>query len=154
ATVRLDGSGSSDPRGQALTFLWDFTSTPAASAASLQNATTVSPSFVADQVGEFIVRLTVTDAAGHTATDSVTVSVSAPVDVAPTITLNPTDVSIVAGQAAMFDAAAAGSPTPSVQWQRSVNGGLTFKDIQGETSTTLSVQTIPGSDGDQFRAVF
>jgi hypothetical protein len=42
-----------------------------------------------------------------------------------------------------------------VQWQLSTNGGSTWSDIAGATSTTLAITKVPASDnGDQFRAVF
>ena len=78
ATVHLDGSLSRDPDGNPIAFFWDFTSTPAGSAAVLQDTATASPSLVADVAGDFVVRLTVTDSNGAAATDSVTVTVSPP----------------------------------------------------------------------------
>src|SRR5262249_11112654 len=43
--------------------------------------------------------------------------------VAPAITTQPMSLSINPGQTASFTAAASGSPTPTVQWQVSTNGG-------------------------------
>lgn len=72
---------------------------------------------------------------------------------APTVTTNPSNQTVVAGSAATFTAAATGTPTPTVQWQR--NG----VDISGATSTsyTTPATTISGgsaNNGDLFRAVF
>src|SRR5262249_25118157 len=58
-----------------------------------------------------------------------------PVNVAPSITTNPTNQTVNAGQTATFTAAATGTPTPTVQWQVSTNGGTSFSDISGATST-------------------
>jgi hypothetical protein len=41
-----------------------------------------------------------------------------------------------------------------VQWQVSTNGGTTFSNITGATSTTLSFITSAGQSGNQYRAVF
>lgn len=81
STVGLSGTASSDPNGDPLTYSWLLTSLPGGSAASLMNASTASPSFVADKLGTYGVQLTVTDPlhASATASVTVTVNVQAPV---------------------------------------------------------------------------
>ena len=59
--VRLDGGQSSDPKGHELYFAWSFVSVPAGSAAVLSNPTSVTPSFVADLPGDYVVRLVVSN---------------------------------------------------------------------------------------------
>jgi hypothetical protein len=76
---------------------------------------------------------------------------------APKITLQPTDETVSAPDPAVFTAAASGNPTPSVQWQVSTDGGLTFANITGNTSAltdTLVVGTYTTMDGYEYRAVF
>ena len=79
APVTLDGSGSSDPEGEALTFAW---SPPAAGVeVTLAGADTAAPSFTAPwQPGGLVFGLTVTDPDGLSASDEVTVAVR---DLAP-----------------------------------------------------------------------
>jgi len=72
----------------------------------------------------------------------------------PTITTQPTNQTVTAGQTATFTAAATGSPTPTVQWQVSTDGGVTFNNVSGATSTTLSFTTASSQNGYQYRAVF
>jgi hypothetical protein len=60
-TVLLDGSASSDPNGDELTFGWTLVSKPDGSTASLADADTATPSFVADLAGEYEVMLVVSD---------------------------------------------------------------------------------------------
>src|SRR5262249_1576140 len=59
--VTLDGSASSDPDGQPLTYRWSFVSRPAGSIASLTDAASVRPTFVPDRDGDYVVRLVVND---------------------------------------------------------------------------------------------
>jgi hypothetical protein len=65
SNVQLDGSESVDPDGDQLTYLWDLKTRPANSQAQLSNATEVNPSFVADQVGLYVLHLKVTDTRGE-----------------------------------------------------------------------------------------
>ena len=61
ASVQLDGSESSDPDGDSLTYGWAFVSRPDGSAATLSGASTATPTFVADVDGTYEVDLTVSD---------------------------------------------------------------------------------------------
>ena len=92
-----------------------------------------------------------TNEAGTATSNAATLTVLAP----PAITDQPASTTVVAGETAVFEAAASGSPTPTVQWQVSTNGGITWSEIEGATSTQLS---IPGAkesqSGNEYRAVF
>jgi alpha-tubulin suppressor-like RCC1 family protein len=80
--------------------------------------------------------------------------VSAP-DVAPSITTNPTNQSVSAGQDAILSAAASGIPAPTVQWQVSTNGGSTFSPVSGATSDSLTISSVTLSEnGYEYEAVF
>jgi hypothetical protein len=74
ALVRLTGAGSSDPDGDLLAYRWELVSVPGGSPATLASPTSVDASFVADRAGDFLIRLTVTDPAGESASDTVTVT--------------------------------------------------------------------------------
>jgi len=73
-TVSLDGSGSSDPDGDSLEYDWSFISRPTNSTATLAGATTSTPSFPADRVGTYQIKLTVSDGLLESV-DTVTVTV-------------------------------------------------------------------------------
>ena len=72
---------------------------------------------------------------------------------APVITLQPVSQTVVAGATASFTATASGSPTPTVQWQLSTDGGVTFSDISGATADTYSFTAAAGQNSDEYRAV-
>ena len=80
AAVVLDGSGSTDVDGDALTFSWSLTS-PAGSAAVLYDPTAVKPTFLVDVPGDYVAQLIVNDGLVDSTPDTVTVSIenSAPV---------------------------------------------------------------------------
>lgn len=75
---------------------------------------------------------------------------------APVITRQPQDAPAVeAGEPVTFTAAATALPAPSVQWQRSTDGGLTWQDLRGATSPSYTIDAVsPAQDGHRFRAVF
>src|SRR4030042_236185 len=72
--VQLNGSGSTDVDGDPLTFSWSFTSIPAGSVATLNNPSSVNPTFIADEQGDYIVELIVNDGFGNSAPDTVTIT--------------------------------------------------------------------------------
>lgn len=74
--VSLDGSGSSDPDGDALTYAWTQTSGPGVTLAGASSAT---PSFTAPAADATLVfSLTVSDGTADSAADTVAVTVVAP----------------------------------------------------------------------------
>jgi hypothetical protein len=61
STVRLNGSGSSDPDGDALRYRWSFRAVPAGSTTAIDESTSEITSFTADKSGTYQVKLTVRD---------------------------------------------------------------------------------------------
>ncbi len=85
------------------------------------------------------------------ATAPITLTVGA----VPTITTSPTAVTANAGGTATFTAVATGSPAPAVQWQVSTDGGVTFNNVGGATSASLTLHNLTAAqDGSMYRAVF
>lgn len=74
------------------------------------------------------------------------------VNEAPVVTTQPAPVSVREGTDAVFTAAAAGYPAPTVQWQR-YDGGA-WADIAGATATTLTLPTTITDTGSRVRAIF
>ncbi len=117
--------------------------------------------------------LTLTDSQGCTATTAIVVTAlpqnfavanagngntSSPTSTSscPTLAVitSPSDLTVTAGQAASFSAAANGTPAPSVQWQVSTDGGANFSDLPGATATTLTFTASLSQNGNLYRAVF
>ncbi len=74
-SVKLSGSNSSDPDGDALTYLWAFTETPAESTVVFTDSTATEPAFTAGSPGMYVIRLTIND--GKTSdVDTVVITVS------------------------------------------------------------------------------
>ena len=72
---------------------------------------------------------------------------------APRITRQPSGLTTAVGQTVTFSVEATGTPTPAVRWQMSADGGLSFGDIGGATSSSYSFTATAADNGHDFRAV-
>ena len=72
-TVNFDGSGSSDPNGDALSYAWDLDGD-----GGFDDSTAVKPSWTYNAAGNYRVSLRVSDGRGGTATDTITIGVGGP----------------------------------------------------------------------------
>jgi len=97
SSVSLNGSASSDPDGDALSYQWSFSSRPQGSAASLQTPQAVGATFVPDLAGEYLVQLAVSDGRGGTHSDTVLVQANALADRLPSAYAGPAQT-VSAGQ--------------------------------------------------------
>jgi hypothetical protein len=99
----------------------------------------------------YLYRAVFTNSVGSATTTAATLSVQ----FAPTVKTNPTSQTVNAGQTATFTVTATGNPTPAVQWQVSTNGGTSYTNISGATSTSLTLTNVTASqNGYKYRAVF
>ncbi|MEW6657337.1 MAG: PKD domain-containing protein [Thermodesulfobacteriota bacterium] len=64
STVQLNGSGSYDPAGLPLTYLWTIVSKPPGSNAAFDDPTSPNPAFIADLYGDYVIQLVVSDSQG------------------------------------------------------------------------------------------
>ncbi len=72
--VNLDGSASSDPENQPLTYRWMVISQPEGSSAVLSDKSAVSPNLTPDQPGNYVIQLIVNDGVTDSAPDTVNVT--------------------------------------------------------------------------------
>jgi VCBS repeat-containing protein len=93
----------------------------------------------------------ITNATSGTPTSTSTSTSSCPT---LSVTASPSSLTVTSGQTASFSAAATGTPAPTVQWQVSTDGGATFTDVPGATSTTLTFSADMSLNGNLYRAVF
>ncbi len=78
--AQLDGTGSSDPDGDDLTYAWSFVSVPDGALendASIEDATSATTQFTPNTIGQYELNLEVTDAGGRSSSDTVTIEVVA-----------------------------------------------------------------------------
>lgn len=79
---------------------------------------------------------------------------SAPAAPAPTITTQPAAATAAVGAQAVFTGAASGSPTPTLQWNRSNDGGKTWSAIAGQTGATYTLAAAtPNDNNARFQLV-
>ncbi|MEO5845585.1 MAG: hypothetical protein ABIQ33_12180 [Caldimonas sp.] len=99
-------------------------------------------------------RVVVSNALGSLTSGSARLTVIAAA-AAPAVTTQPGDQAVTATATAIFQAAASGTPPPTVQWQISTDGGVSFSDIAGATASSYTTPaTLLADDGQRFRAVF
>jgi len=163
ATVTLDGSGSSDPDADLLTYSWSVTSVPAGSGAMLSDATAIDPSLVADVAGDYVLQLMVNDGEFDSAPDTVMVTV---VVAAPPVADPSGPYSGFTNEAVTFDGRGSSDPDGGAiqSWNWDFGDGsagmgetvthiygaigtydvqLTVTDDEGQTSTTaMTIATV------------
>jgi glucose/arabinose dehydrogenase/PKD repeat protein len=106
--VTFDGSGSGDPDGDALSYAWDLDADGA-----YDDSTAVRPTWTYNSAGNYVASLRVTDPAGASDTDSVTIAVGR-----PTVTINapPPGATWAVGDTIAFSGSATdaqGQPIPA-----------------------------------------
>src|SRR5207244_882643 len=119
-----------------------FTNIAGATSTTLTFATTA-----ADNLKQY--RAVFTNIAGSVPSNAATLSIATLPVVAP----QRVNTTVPAGSNASFTSTATGAPAPTVQWQVSPDG-VTFTNIPGATSTTLTFATTAGDNLKQYRAVF
>ena len=137
------------------TVIWQVSTDGGATYHNIAWATSTTLSFttIASHDG-FLFRAEFTNSAGIATSSAATLRVNPGGPVAPSVTQNPSNRTVAAGQQASFTAFANGDPTPTMQWQVSTDGGTNFSNILSATSNTYSFTAAASDNGRRYRAVF
>ena len=150
ATFRVAAVGNPTPALQ-----WQLSSNAGATFADIAGATSPSfttPSTSTAQSGA-LYRAVATNSVAATPSTAAILTVAA-MPVAPSFSLQPANASVIAPATATFTVAIGGTPTPTVQWQSSTDGGTIFANVNGATAPAFTTAaTTPADDSKRFRAV-
>lgn len=136
-TVQLDGSSSSDPDGDPLTYKWSFASVPDASKAVLSSDTAVNPIFMADTPGIYMVQLIVNDAKADSQPDSITIFT----ENSPPIADAGSDQTIMEGQTTGLDGTGSSDPDGDIsyyQWIQTSGPTVSLSDSSAAQTTFIA----------------
>jgi alpha-tubulin suppressor-like RCC1 family protein len=143
ATIQLDGTGSTDPDGDPLTYRWYVYQQPSGPSAVLSDATSPTPTFVADVSGQYQFVLYVSD--GKTISSA---SVIITANSAPTANAG-ADSSVITGATVVLDGSASSDPdgdTVTYSWAfASIPGGSTATLTGATTATPSFTADVAGS---------
>jgi alpha-tubulin suppressor-like RCC1 family protein len=148
ASFTAGASGSPSP-----TLQWESSGDGGASWSAIAGATsaklTLGAVAVAQSGSEY--RASFTNTAGSASSQAAVLTVQAP----PVVSEQPAGAIVEEGQSAIFEAAASGSPVPTVRWQLSTDAGSVWSDVAGAEGDQLSVPDAqPQDSGNEYRAVF
>lgn len=107
-TVTLDASASADANNDLLSYSWAFVSRPASSAAKLSDVTSAKPSFLADQSGNYVLSLSVSDGKSVSPLAYTTVTAST-INQAPTANAGALQ-SVITGSIVTLDGSSSSDP--------------------------------------------
>jgi len=135
------------------TVQWELSSNGGVSWSPIEGATaptlTIASAKTAESADQF--RAVYKNVAGEATSKAATLTVQK----APAMTMQPVSITVEEGQSAVFEATASGSPTPTVKWETSANGGKTWTAVAGGTSNQLTIVGAKTSiSGHEYRATF
>jgi hypothetical protein len=145
STVQLNGSGSSDPENQALSYHWQLISKPAGSVASLVNDLSATPTFVVDLPGTYVIRLIVNDGTENSNPDDVEVLVTT--GNAPPVANAGPDQGVLAGTVVQLDGRGSSDPNGNpltYAWTLTTPAGSGTSLSSATSATPTFLADVPG----------
>lgn len=148
--------GASVAGDPAPTLQWQRSNDNGASWTDISGATSASyntdATTTADHGARF--RLVASNSAGSATTDAARLIVTAADATAPAFDEHPAYAMVREGTSVHFSATASGTPTPTYQWQRSVDSGATWSDIVGANNSSYDIPATASADNRSlFRVV-
>ncbi|MBT3218723.1 MAG: hypothetical protein HN348_06495 [Proteobacteria bacterium] len=134
SVVDLDGSASTDPDGDDLSYNWILLYRPANSSAIMINDTDVDPQFQADVIGSFIAQLTVNDG-DNSSTDTIEIVSEMPND--QPVANAGTNRTVTLGNTVQLDGTSSFDPNNdplTYQWTFVSKPGSSLAVLVGDTS--------------------
>lgn len=145
-SVTLDGSASSDPENDPLSFNWEITARPDGSVAQMDDSSAIDPTFEPDLIGNYTIRLTVSDGKYESAPDSAVITA---VNTPPKTTIStPLDASVVYLVDPVFLSGSATDdqdgaiPGDRLTWSSNIDGTLGSGSSLELTNLTLGAHRI------------
>lgn len=140
--------------GNAVSYQWQLSIDGGSSFVDIDGATsgsyTTPPTLLTDNSKQF--RVVVNGASSSVISSAALLTVTAVV-VTPSITVQPSDATVVEGQNASFSVTASGTSL-SYQWQVSTDAGISFAEMASETSAVLMLTSVTlSSNGNRYRVV-
>ena len=110
--ITLDGTASSDPDGDDLTFAWSLTQQPPTSTAELSDTTAQKPTLTPDVAGDYVVDLVVDDGSAQSEADTVVVTANeiVPQNEPPVADASASPSTVGVGQTVDLDGSASTDP--------------------------------------------
>ena len=132
---------------------WELSSDGGATWSAIEGAKAAQLTVPAVSTAEsgFEYRAVFRNLAGVATSSAATLTVHAP----PVLTLQPQSTTVEVGQSVSFEAAASGTPEPTLQWELSTNSGSSWSAIPGATANLLTIaSTKTAESGYEYRATF
>ncbi len=138
----LDGKGSIDPDGDALSYQWMLIQKPETSKAKLSRADRIKTAFKADVPGTYVAQLIVTDTQGM-ASDAQTVKVNVPVNRQPVATISEVLSQVSAGDLITLYGSASKDPEGALlkyRWSLLYKPAKSQASLSGDDGVESSLQ--------------
>ncbi len=153
ATATFTAAASGNP---APTVQWQLSTNSGSSWSNISGATATSYTTAATTTANsgYEYRAVFTNSVSSATSSAATLTVKSS-SAAPTVTTQPTALTVKEGEAIIFSAAASGTPAPSLQWEASFNGGSTWNVLTGATTSPFNFgAAYYAQNGALFRATF